>query len=232
MRQAMWLGLLALAACNENSGWNPNYVIADRPYGAVLDSTTPYAAYKYEREWALLGQREVPETIPRALPLDAPTPADIRGPSVWQTIRGEAVAVVAGPVLPEVWRQPAQPVVAAPAVIPAPPSAPAAAVVAVPVAPVAVEPVAITPGPYPGASPVLIRYAQAAGHERGTAVWPRPNADPRIAARTCRTFADADSAQIAFLVRGGPEVDPAQMDPDGDGFVCGWNPAPFRQGAL
>jgi hypothetical protein len=29
------------------------------------------------------------------------------------------------------------------------------------------------------------------------------------------------------LARGGPDKDPRGLDPDGDGFACGWDPAPF-----
>ena len=83
---------------------------------------------------------------------------------------------------------------------------------------------------YGGSTPVLARYALAATHAPGTTLWPRPDPDPDLAARTCRSHASADAAQIAFIAKGGPEADPARMDPDGDGFVCGWNPEPWRQG--
>lgn len=46
--------------------------------------------------------------------------------------------------------------------------------------------------------------------------------------RACASFASADLAQIEFLERGGPERDPRSLDPDGDGFACTWDPAPFR----
>jgi hypothetical protein len=36
-------------------------------------------------------------------------------------------------------------------------------------------------------------------------------------------------AQIAFLERGGPKRDTLGLDPDGDGFACYWDPAPFRK---
>ena len=38
----------------------------------------------------------------------------------------------------------------------------------------------------------------------------------------------ADQAQSAFLDSGGPEKDRKGLDPDGDGFACGWDPTPFR----
>jgi hypothetical protein len=45
----------------------------------------------------------------------------------------------------------------------------------------------------------------------------------------CRRFATADDAQRFFLANGGPARDPHGLDPDGDGFACGWNPEPFRR---
>ncbi|KJZ19705.1 hypothetical protein [Loktanella sp. S4079] len=46
--------------------------------------------------------------------------------------------------------------------------------------------------------------------------------------RNCADYATADDAQRDFLARGGPERDRRGIDPDGDGFACGWDPAPFR----
>ncbi len=214
MRKAIWLGLLVLAACDENTGWNPNYVVADRPYGAVLDSTTSYARYKYDRERALIGRAEVPRTIPRVRPFEAPKPAEIWRPSI----------VVAEPKLPEAWRSGAA--AARPVAATTPQAATAPPVATVPATTLPVT----SSGPYPGSTPVLARYALAATHAPGTTLWPRPDPDPDLAARTCRSHASADAAQIAFIAKGGPEADPARMDPDGDGFVCGWNPEPWRQG--
>ncbi len=47
----------------------------------------------------------------------------------------------------------------------------------------------------------------------------------------CAQFPSQDLAQEAFLAAGGPERDPNHLDPDGDGFACWWDPAPFRQAA-
>ena len=46
--------------------------------------------------------------------------------------------------------------------------------------------------------------------------------------RNCNGYANPDDAQRDFLARGGPERDPRGLDPDGDGFACAWDPAPFR----
>jgi hypothetical protein len=45
----------------------------------------------------------------------------------------------------------------------------------------------------------------------------------------CARYASADEAQRAFLAGGGPTRDPLRLDPDGDGFACGWDPRPYRQ---
>ncbi|MDO5706044.1 MAG: hypothetical protein Q4G49_13395 [Paracoccus sp. (in: a-proteobacteria)] len=101
--------------------------------------------------------------------------------------------------------------------------------VVVAVAPVEGRPVASSGG----ATPVLTRFAFAAQHAPGTRVWPRAaGVSQAQAARVCAGYANADQAQIAFLAAGGPEQDPQRMDPDGDGFVCGWNPVPWRQSQL
>ena len=46
--------------------------------------------------------------------------------------------------------------------------------------------------------------------------------------RNCASYISPDEAQRDFLSRGGPDRDPRGIDPDGDGFACGWDPAPFR----
>ncbi|PRY94552.1 hypothetical protein BCF33_0143 [Hasllibacter halocynthiae] len=46
--------------------------------------------------------------------------------------------------------------------------------------------------------------------------------------RNCARYSSADRAQAAFLAAGGPDRDREGLDPDGDGFACGWSPAPYR----
>lgn len=45
----------------------------------------------------------------------------------------------------------------------------------------------------------------------------------------CGRFKTADDAQRAFLANGGPQRDTLNLDPDGDGFACKWDPTPYRQ---
>ena len=52
--------LLALAACGENTGWNPNY--------SGMHNGSAYADYLQKREVALHGRGPVPDAIPVQLP--------------------------------------------------------------------------------------------------------------------------------------------------------------------
>jgi hypothetical protein len=92
-----------------------------------------------------------------------------------------------------------------------------------------VQPTAVPqrPGGETGSS--LVEFALQTSHAPGTPVYRRSgirlNSDPLA---KCGPYASADLAQEDFLRRGGPERDPRGIDPDGDGFACGWDPRPFR----
>lgn len=77
--------------------------------------------------------------------------------------------------------------------------------------------------------PNIVAYALQTSHPVGTALYRRGgfNAEAKFQ-RACAGFASDDLAQEEFLAQGGPEKDRQGMDPDGDGYACGWNPAPFR----
>ena len=45
----------------------------------------------------------------------------------------------------------------------------------------------------------------------------------------CSQFGNGNTAQIFFLKNGGPKNDYYQLDNDGDGFACGWNPEIYRK---
>ena len=45
----------------------------------------------------------------------------------------------------------------------------------------------------------------------------------------CKKFSNKNVAQIFFLENGGPTNDFHNMDVDGDGFACKWNPAIYRK---
>ncbi|WP_417677301.1 hypothetical protein [Pseudodonghicola sp.] len=81
--------------------------------------------------------------------------------------------------------------------------------------------------------PNIVQYALRTTNPRGMKLYSRsPLQVPGRAARSCARYGSADLAQMAFLEKGGPERDWLGLDPDGDGFACNWDPAPFRQAAL
>lgn len=79
---------------------------------------------------------------------------------------------------------------------------------------------------------ILARYATTLGHDPGEARFARSAGGNANAAAACARYPTPEAAQIAFIARGGPNVDPLGLDPDGDGFVCGWDPRPLREAGL
>lgn len=78
--------------------------------------------------------------------------------------------------------------------------------------------------------PNIVDYALSTKHPVGTRIYTRIgiNKEARFR-RNCAKYASPDRAQIDFLENGGPNRDRMGLDPDGDGYACGWNPAPFRK---
>lgn len=77
--------------------------------------------------------------------------------------------------------------------------------------------------------PNVVEYALSTRHPVGTKVYNRIGLNKQARfERNCAKYASADRAQIDFLANGGPSRDRMGLDPDGDGYACGWNPAPFR----
>jgi hypothetical protein len=90
-----------------------------------------------------------------------------------------------------------------------------------------VQPTALPPRDNSG--PNIVSYALSTSHPVGTKVWNRIGINMAARAqRNCAQFASPDLAQAEFLSKGGPQRDRLGLDPDGDGYACGWNPAPFR----
>ena len=78
-------------------------------------------------------------------------------------------------------------------------------------------------------TPNIVAYALQTNNPKGAPIYRRSAfASENRHLRACNGFASADLAQEAFLQAGGPERDRQNLDPDGDGFACGWDPAPFR----
>lgn len=77
--------------------------------------------------------------------------------------------------------------------------------------------------------PNIVEYALNAPNARGQEWYSRSILTTQARfQRNCASYRSPDDAQRDFLARGGPERDPRGIDPDGDGFACGWDPAPFR----
>lgn len=165
---------------------------------------TPYGEYRVARERALVTGADPSATIPLALPVQSPTAADIAGRD---PVTPSATMGMRRTATARAANQPVQ------------------------IVPDAMLPKTAS-GPYAGSTPVLVRYAFAATHNPGTRVYPRSGGSDAQATQLCAGYPSVDRAQLAFLGDGGPARDPRGMDPDGDGFVCGWTPAPYRQSQL
>lgn len=90
---------------------------------------------------------------------------------------------------------------------------------------VIVQPSAV-PNQAPGVNIAL--YAQNTSNAVGERRY-RRGVGASIAGGGCRRYGTPDEAQRAFLAGGGPQSDPMNLDADGDGFACGWDPTPYRQ---
>jgi hypothetical protein len=77
--------------------------------------------------------------------------------------------------------------------------------------------------------PNVVEFALRTTNPKGTALYRRSgfNAEAKFN-RACAGFTSDDLAQEEFLAKGGPQKDRLGVDPDGDGFACNWDPAPFR----
>jgi len=69
-------------------------------------------------------------------------------------------------------------------------------------------------------------YAQQSSNAVGQRIYRRGGAG---IGSSCGRYRTPDDAQRAFLAAGGPQTDRLNLDSDGDGFACRWDPTPFRQ---
>lgn len=77
--------------------------------------------------------------------------------------------------------------------------------------------------------PNIVQYALNTSNPVGTQLYSRAGFNLQAKAqRNCARFPSPDQAQIEFLSSGGPQRDRKGLDPDGDGYACGWDPSPFR----
>ena len=90
--------------------------------------------------------------------------------------------------------------------------------------------VAPEPVPQQDISANVVEFAKSTTHPRGTKVYNRPMfRDRRQASASCRGFSSDTEAQRQFLANGGPQTDRFNLDPDGDGFACGFDPERYRR---
>lgn len=83
-----------------------------------------------------------------------------------------------------------------------------------------------------GAEPNVVQYALSTSNPKGQRVYTRAGLSLKARnARNCAAYASPDLAQLDFLAKGGPQRDRLALDPDGDGYACAWDPAPFRRAA-
>lgn len=90
--------------------------------------------------------------------------------------------------------------------------------------------VSSVPPPSEHGGPNIVAFALSVNHALGTAIYRRLN--PLRWSRwenACLQYRNQDAAQEAFLANGGPDRDRDNLDPDGDGYACWWDPTPLRQ---
>ncbi|QHQ34029.1 hypothetical protein [Algicella marina] len=76
----------------------------------------------------------------------------------------------------------------------------------------------------------VAKFARETTHPKGTKVYNRPAFRDRVqSASVCRRFSSDDDAQRQFLANGGPTTDRFNLDPDGDGFACRFDPETYRK---
>lgn len=92
--------------------------------------------------------------------------------------------------------------------------------------------VVVQPGQLPtrtgDTGPNIVDFALATTNPVGVAMYDRGGISLTNSDAACAKFASPDQAQQAFLAAGGPDNDRKNLDPDGDGFACGWDPTTFR----
>lgn len=93
---------------------------------------------------------------------------------------------------------------------------------------VQIQPGALPERPAEDAS-VIVQYAINAPNRLGQAIYKRSGLSLSSHEKACSRYASPEAAQESFLKSGGPQRDPKNLDPDGDGFACMWDPTPFQK---
>jgi len=75
----------------------------------------------------------------------------------------------------------------------------------------------------------IASFARTTSNKKGQSIYARSPFHTFNHLTECSIFNTDDSAQRYFLKKGGPGLDPKNLDPDGDGFACNWDPVIYRQ---
>ena len=78
----------------------------------------------------------------------------------------------------------------------------------------------------------IASFARSSLNQKGQSIYSRPSFHTFDHSTECAIFNSDSNAQRFFLNSGGPEIDSKNLDPDGDGFACHWDPAIYRQLAI
>lgn len=92
---------------------------------------------------------------------------------------------------------------------------------------VQIQPGALPERPAEATSPV-VAYVLSAPNGLGQAMYDRRTVKLEAHQQACQAYPSDEAAQEAFLKAGGPKRDPKKLDPDGDGYACGFDPTPYR----
>ncbi|MCE5974387.1 hypothetical protein LZA78_12935 [Sinirhodobacter sp. WL0062] len=192
-----------------------------------------YGTYLAQREAELVGQRQAAIPAPKIAPAQpvvaaaAPVPANngygtaplsALAPAAIQPGAAVPTAVVATPAAgDQSLGQEALATLAATSPTPT----------AAPLVPAAPAPV-VAPAVQGSAGPNLAAYALSATNGMGQQIYDRGGFHLTDSGKACAKYISPDLAQMAFLEKGGPQKDSLNLDPDGDGFACGWDPRPFQ----
>ncbi len=78
----------------------------------------------------------------------------------------------------------------------------------------------------------IAAFARSTINKKGESVYTRRSFQTFDHWTECAFFNTNENAQRFFLKTGGPKEDLKNLDPDGDGFACDWDPAVYRQLAI
>lgn len=243
--------VLGLAACNTTAPYSNLIDTAGRGVGF-----SDYAQFiRAQEELSRIRRTEAVQGRVMGAPLQAaPAQSGTIGSQAVAAVRGvQPLTTASAPIV-------SAPLVSAPAVsapiVSSPQGAPVQIAAAIPSQPVSVSNQTFQPQPFGtpaqnqvitrdfvpqvrvseaemgAGGPNLFNYALSTSHRVGEQRYTRRNLLrwQRWEA-ACAQFANQDLAQEAFLASGGPDRDSENLDPDGDGFACWWDPSPFRQAA-